>query len=96
MIFVLASDSKMDRLGYLPPQIEPFRKKSDRSHVYSLFLGNSNQHMPIYTKIISSWVNKGLDIAKAHISWYALRCYGACSFGGWCFPGVHPTDRQLG
>ena len=47
---------------------EPFRKKSDGSHVTSLFLGNSRQHRPVCAKTISSWVGKVLCIAKAHMS----------------------------
>ena len=32
------------------------------------FLGNNRQHMPICAKIISSWVRKFLNIAKANVS----------------------------
>ena len=33
-----------------------------------LSLGNNRQHMPVHAKTISSWVRKGLCIAKAHMS----------------------------
>ena len=45
-----------------------FRKKLDRSHIYSLFFGNNGQHIPVCAKTISSWVLGVLHIAKAHIS----------------------------
>ena len=47
---------------------ESFRKKSDGSHVTSLFLGNNRQHWPVCAKTISSWVQKVLCVAKAHMS----------------------------
>ena len=56
---------------------EPFRKKSDGSHVYCLFLGSNRQYMPICVKMISSWVKKILGVAKTHMS---LRCCSVCSF----------------
>ena len=46
---------------------EPFRKESDRSHVYSLFLVN-NQHMSICAKMMSSWLSEVLGIAKVYMS----------------------------
>ena len=32
------------------------------------FLGNNRQHMPICAEMVSSWVRRGLSIAKAHMS----------------------------
>ena len=43
--------------GYLR-KTEPFRKESDGSQVFSLFLGNNRQHMPVCAKMISSSVRK--------------------------------------
>ena len=34
----------------------------------SLFLGNNRQHQPVCAKTISSWVQKVLSVAKAHVS----------------------------
>ena len=34
----------------------------------SLFLGNNRQHQPVCAKTISSWVQKVLSVAKAHMS----------------------------
>ena len=48
--------------------IEPFWKKSDRSHAYSLSGDNSRQHMPVSAKMISSQVRKVSGVAKAHVS----------------------------
>ena len=47
---------------------ESFRKKSDGSRVTSPFLGNNRQHWPVCAKTISSWVQKVLSVAKAHMS----------------------------
>ena len=47
---------------------KPFRKKLDGSCVYSLFLGNNRQQMPVCAKTIFSCVWKVLSIAKAHKS----------------------------
>ena len=47
---------------------ESFRKKSDGSRVTSLFWGNNRQHQPVCAKTISSWVQKVLSVAKAHMS----------------------------
>ena len=47
---------------------EPIRKKSDAHHVYSFCLGNNRQYTPICAKLISFWVRKVLDAAKAHMS----------------------------
>ena len=47
---------------------ESFRTKPDGSHVTSLFLGNNRLHWPACAKTISSWVRKGLCVAKAHMS----------------------------
>ena len=38
----------------------------------SLFLGNNRQHWSVCAKTISSWVQKVLSVAKAHMSWGSL------------------------
>ena len=47
---------------------ESFRMKSDGSQVTPPFLGNNRQHWPVCAKTISSWVQKVLCVAKAHMS----------------------------
>ena len=46
---------------------KPFRKKPDGSHVYSLFLDNKRQHMPVHAKIISSGIRDVLGVAEVHM-----------------------------
>ena len=41
--------------------------KSDGSDVHSLFFGNNRQHMPVCTKMISSWFRIVFSIAKSHM-----------------------------
>ena len=50
-------------------------------------------YMPVCAVVISSWVRKGLSMAKTHMS---LGTLGYCSFGGWSFLGVHSAGRWLG
>ena len=64
--------------------------------MFSLFLDESRQHMPVCDKIISSFVRKKLSSAKAYMSLGILRCCDISSFCGWCFPGVSPAGRRLG
>ena len=70
---------------------EPLRKKSDKSEVSSMFLGNNRQHMPVCAKTISSWVRKVSCIAKAHIPLGAVWGSAVSAFGSWCFPGIQPA-----
>ena len=45
---------------------EASKKRLDGSWVSSLFL-NNRQHIPVCTKMISSWVSKDLSMAMAHL-----------------------------
>ena len=36
--------------------------------VYVLCLGNTRLHLPVFTKMISSWVRNVVGNAKAHVS----------------------------
>ena len=70
---------------------ESFRKKSDGSHVTSLFLGNNRQHWPVCAKTISSWVRKVLGVARTHVSRLSLGGCCFCSLGSQCLSGDHPA-----
>ena len=54
---------------------EPFRKKSDGSHVYSLYI------LYICARKTFSWIRTVLGDAKAHVCHYPKRC---CSVLGFC------------
>ena len=68
---------------------KPFRNKQDGSQVCSLFWGNKRQQMCVCPKMISPWVRKVLDIAKAHMSLGTL--HGAMVLADLA-GGVHPTE----
>ena len=72
---------------------EPLRKKLYGLHETSLFSGLNSQHMPVYAKMISSWVWKTLSIAMTHISGHSLGCCSIFSFDAWSFLGVHTAGR---
>ena len=43
--------------------------------------------MPVFAKMISSWVREVLCIAQVHVCGCCPRCCSFCSIGIWCFPG---------
>ena len=43
-------------------------KKVDGSWIFCMFLGNNRHHMPVYAKMINTWVGTVLTIAKVHMS----------------------------
>ena len=48
--------------------------RSQMELMYTSFLGNNSQYMPICAKTICSWVRKVLDIASIHVSPGNLWC----------------------
>ena len=52
--------------AYLP-HIASVRKTSNGSLVSSLFIGNNRQHIPVFEKMIFSWIPMVFSIAKVHM-----------------------------
>ena len=60
-----------------------------------MFLDNNRQHIPEYSKRISSWVGKVLCIANTHMSRsIAWSVVVSPDFSRWCLSSVHTAAGQ--